>query len=113
MAADVKSSREFFRIEYPITDRPKAVLNGKRGTVVNLSEQGVKWETSEGDTPVVDGDRVFGKISFVDGETLDFNGVCIRSDGSKVAVRLSAPVPLSRIMNEQRALIKKFGDLKK
>lgn len=110
--AEVKPSREFFRIEYPITDRPPMVLNGRRGALVNLSENGVKWEAEDGTTIIAKDDNVFGRITFSDGSLLDVSGKCIRSQQGVVAVELTKPIALSRIMGEQRNLIQKFGDLK-
>lgn len=104
--------REFFRIDYPIPDQPFGTLNGRNGLIHNLSEQGLKWLPDDGRVHISRGMTAFGAITFKDGFKFIFKGNVVRIADDTVAIHLSAPIPLGRIMIEQRILIQKYGSLK-
>ena len=107
-----RNRREFFRVVYPVTDRPTLEIDGKEYQIVDLSEFGIKFFTHSvgafyANLPV----RI--QITFHDGKTLNLLGTILRLEGEgeeeEIAViLLSKEIPTSRIMKEQRYLINKY-----
>jgi hypothetical protein len=100
--------RTFFRLEYPLGERPSLLLDGVAHPVVDLSERGVRFVLAEASLEV--GAEVFGTIRFRDGSECRVTGKVarVRGDHPHCALRLDGGVPLPKILAEQRYLIQKY-----
>mgnify|MGYP006328910519 CR=1 FL=1 len=100
-------NRQFFRIEYPRSERPTLHLNKKQYVVLDVSEQGICFEI-----PVEHGfqagDRIIGRIDFCKRTQVDIRGSVLRLSEASCAVTLSHHLPLPLIMSEQRYLFANF-----
>lgn len=108
--SDNDQKREYFRLIYPVNDRPTIEIEGEKYSVMDLSEEGVRF----GHAPTVClgiGSVVRGTIEFRDGSKEQVVGKIIRIVEEKPAftvMQLTAGLPMKRMMDEQRALIRKY-----
>ena len=102
--------RDHFRIVYPKEDRPRFTSGGLTFWVVDLAEQGMKFR-SDGVVPWHDGDALRGRIAFHDDGFVDVEGNVLRHVAGNVVATFTRGVPLARIMEEQRWLIRKQKSL--
>ena len=102
-----ENRRQFFRIDYPTGAGPKLASNGIQLTVVNLSEQGLRFDC-QNRTGFTIGNHFAGSLTFADGESFLVFGTIIRILPEGIVVELKKPIPLRIIMNEQRRMIKHF-----
>jgi hypothetical protein len=107
---DNRQKRNFFRIEYPIAEYAFFEFMGHKLKVLDLSEQGVQVEFSSATLPVQSA-RFNAKIHLCHGGCAEVEGVAVRFIGSKAVFALSKGIPLPMIIEEQRYLINKYGDL--
>jgi hypothetical protein len=101
-----KQKRQFFRIEYPIDERPCLIVGGDQYEVLDTSERGMRLSPlKSGPVP----STVKGTLRFRDGSECLVAGTVARQapDGSLV-VKLNVGIPLSQIMKEQRRLIQRY-----
>ncbi|NRA63841.1 MAG: PilZ domain-containing protein [Pseudobacteriovorax sp.] len=110
-----KHPRSFFRLEYPESVRPKIFVDDGMYTVINLSEEGVKFvrpgrnpEHLAEPSPKV----LTGKILFQNDEVWDVKGHVLRVEDQTVVLKLSQGLSFGKIMAEQRFLLKRFGNLR-
>ena len=102
------NQRQHFRIEYPIPDRPKVEIDGKLYPVLDLSEKGLKLLGGPRFKPKTT-TKIHGKVYFHDKTMCHVIGVVLRvNDDESVVLKLSDGVPLPKIMDEQRQLIRKY-----
>ncbi len=101
-----RERRDHFRIVYPKEDRPRFTAMGLHYAVMDVAEQGMKFR-SEGVVPWHDGDPIRGRLAFHDDGFVDVEGTVLRRVAGTVVVVLTKGVPLTRIMDEQRWLIRK------
>ncbi|MDQ1363465.1 MAG: hypothetical protein QG652_1326 [Pseudomonadota bacterium] len=91
--------REYYRVQYPVADRP--VLSAKTGQfeVMDVSEFGVRFRQ---DAPHVfePGINLEARIRFNDGYEHEFGGEILRCDADSVSVKLHKPISLRRIQAE-------------
>jgi hypothetical protein len=105
---DQRREREYYRIQYPVRERPRFLVDGRDYEVLNCSEMGVCYVVP-GEAPVVPGDVVHGKIRFSRGDEVEIEGVVVRVQDGTVALHLSGmPIPFVVIFNEQRYLRQKY-----
>lgn len=83
------------------------LLGAKQYTVLDLSEGGAAILERQTSDRRFDGEFT-GTLEFPDGERVDVQGVFLRSSGNHLAVRFNAPIGMSRMMAEQRRLLKKY-----
>lgn len=95
--------RKHFRIVYPFAEQPTLVFGKEKLKVIDLSEQGVRFEK-----PTVSkvGMPITATIEFSDKTKVKIVGKVIRenSDGTAIAL-LTEGVPLPLIMKEQRRML--------
>lgn len=98
--------RNFFRIHYSPKDCPFFRFQAQNFSVVDLSEEGFKFqiENSKGLELEMD---VSGALNFRDGESFLVHGIIRRLTNTEVSIKLKSPLPLRKIMSEQRSLIQK------
>ena len=110
MADENVQKRQHYRIVYPNPARP-LLVNGKDiYNVIDLSEGGVCFEVpKKAKFEKKVGDEFRGSITFHDKITVIIQAKVLRSNGDRVVLVLAPPLPLTRIMLEQRYLIRQFG----
>jgi len=99
--------REYFRVEYPATDRPVVVTRDARFSVIDISEYGVKFQSGiSTDFPL--GEELNVDIRFGDGEKIGLVGKIIRKGEEEIVVNLAVPIPLRKIRSEHIYLISNY-----
>jgi PilZ domain len=97
-------NREYYRITYPTTLRPKLLVQGHTFEVVDLCERGIRFRLGDAMPPDVGYDMA-GTVRFRRGETVEIRGTILRLNDGEIAARLDAGIPLRAIMEEQRFLL--------
>jgi hypothetical protein len=100
--------RNFFRIEYPANERPNLCVGDKYFSVLDVSEEGLRFELPLDQTVKV-GLRIKGSIDFCQRAKYSISGKIVRVGLNFAAIALETPLPLPLIMNEHRYLIKNFA----
>ncbi|MCA9264291.1 MAG: PilZ domain-containing protein [Planctomycetales bacterium] len=102
------NQRRFFRLAYPLSDRPQLLLDGRNYEVSEISERGLRIYCTQTSKFEV-GQCVEGVIIFHDGESAKISGTVGRlSDIEVVVVRVEG-VTFARMVDEQRHLINKYS----
>lgn len=91
--------REYFRVEYPIVERPVFSITTGKFDVIDVSEFGVRFNVSVAHD-FVPGQMIAGKIRFGDGRAYDCMGEVVRVDDYSVSMYLHTPIPMLRIQKE-------------
>lgn len=101
-----KQKRQFFRIEYPIDERPSLIVGDDTYEVLDTSERGMRLAPI-GHQPIPG--NLKGTLRFRDGSECLVAGMVARQapDGSLV-VKLTVGISLANIMKEQRRLIQRY-----
>lgn len=92
--------REYYRIPFPETDRPRVVVGTSISEVIECSERGLSYQPSAevGDV----GDQVEGRIRFPRGVDLPIRGEVVRVGEDRVSLSLKGPgIPFAVIFQEQ------------
>ena len=97
-------NREFYRIAYPTTLRPRLLVLGHTFEVIDICERGIRFVLGEAMAPE-EGYALEGTVRFRRGETINVQGEVLRVKDGEVAARLDSGVPLRAIMEEQRFLL--------
>ncbi len=103
------NKRQYFRIEYPISYRPKLIISYYIFEVLDISEQGIKFFSKRA-YELKPGLLLSAKIVFKGGESFNIKGKIIRNTGKEVILSLLEGIPTSKIMSEQQFLINKYPD---
>jgi hypothetical protein len=101
--------RSHYRIVYPEDARPTLAFSGKQFQVIDVSEAGFRFSLGTV-TGLYEGDEVSGTLTFPDAtkEAFIIRGSAARIVSGTVSVKLHTPLPLRKIMAEQRRLIQKY-----
>lgn len=98
------NSRQFFRIVYPWTERPRLVYLHQICEVLDCSERGLRFRISLPPVPMV-GAEIEGQLRLRGGQTLRVRGIVVRVHGPEVALRLIDPgISFYLILREQLRL---------
>jgi len=109
-SAAQSQDREHFRLVYPVEERPTMSIKQKVYPVLDVSEAGVRFRGSPHEFAV--NTKIEGEIIFKDGAAYPVEGLVFRvANADQYIVQLMKPVPLSRMMAEQRRLIALYKDL--
>ncbi len=104
--------REFFRLVFPIAERPTLELKGRSLTILEISEGGCKAAGDLNDINVLGGlgVAVAGVIRFSGGERIEVAGKILRADqdGSFAIVFSNGPT-FANMMVLQREIIAKYS----
>jgi hypothetical protein len=97
--------RAYYRVEYPIQERPAFFAGETEMAVYDLSEYGVRFATHT-DLPVQEGDALSGSIRFPgrNRDELHVEGTVVWVRGTVAALKLEVPIPFGDILDEQRYL---------
>jgi hypothetical protein len=103
-----QNEREFFRISYKGGEQPHFVMGKKRFIVLDISEGGFRFGLPK-DFTFYEQETIEGTLGFPGRGFVPVKGIIIRITRDDVAVQLKDPgrIPLAKIMEEQRFLIKK------
>ena len=96
--------REYFRINYPITERPSLITRDRTFEVIDVSEYGVRFKIPA-DSPFLVGEEIRADIRFPDDEIYICNGQINRHTDRDAVILLGTPIPLQKIRSEQTSLI--------
>lgn len=101
-----KQKRQFFRIEYPIDERPSLIVGDDTYEVLDTSERGMRLAPIHAQAVPA---ALKGILRFRDGSECQVAGSVARQapDGSLV-VKLTLGISLAQIMKEQRRLIQRY-----
>lgn len=97
-------AREYYRVAYPTSLRPRLEVLDHQFDVVDVSERGLRFRLGKAAAPEP-GNEVQGTLQFRRGDTVPIRGVVVRIDDGEVATRLDEGIPLRVIMAEQRFLL--------
>jgi hypothetical protein len=96
--------RAYFRIRFPMRERPRLVVDGRELEVVDCSENGLRYRAEPGAVPAW-GSEIQGELRFRRGATVEIEGTVVRRQAGEVALRLAETrIPLKIIFDEQRYL---------
>lgn len=103
------NNRSHFRIIYPANDRPVIKISGLGFPIIEVSEGGCSIFVEFVPSPLKMKQKVTGVVTFGKRGSCNIAGHVVRVDGDKYSIKFAASrgVPLPRIMEEQRYLIKK------
>ena len=107
---DRENRREHYRIIYPVSCRPKLVINNKQYEVIDISEKGVRF-LHQGTCTLQPGSETRIKITFHNGVSLDIKCKVLRFNDTAAILSLLQDIPFEIIIEEQRYIKKSFPDL--
>lgn len=107
MNGEGRERRTHFRIQYPYKERPPIRVGSRKYALVDICERGFRYVAEDQSIFKVN-DRIFGAISFSDGEQALVWGVIARIRGHEVIVVDAEGISFSRALKEQRFLLKKY-----
>lgn len=92
--------REYYRIPFPESERPRVVVGTSISEVIECSERGLSFHPSADPGEV--GDVVEGRIRFPRGVELPFRGEVVRVAEDRVSLELKGSgIPFAVIFQEQ------------
>lgn len=102
-----ENRRQYFRIQYLVSDKPKLVIGRKTYEVIDVSERGLRFAVAGGKAPQLNS-NIRGDITFPDNKTFAIEGTVLRINpaGTEVSVHLTRGIPLVKMMEENRKQIK-------
>ena len=101
--------RSFYRIQYPLPERPVLLAEGQSFPVIDCSEHGLRYIRPL-PNPLEVGHVVRGVLTFKRGAQTVVEGEVVRIQGDQVAVHLNiTPIPMGMIMHEQRYLRMRYA----
>ncbi len=99
--------RAYYRLYYPVLDRPVWRVNGRDYEVVEISEGGARLRYGEG-LPERPETPVSGRIKFSDGAETEVAGVVLRKVEGGIVVVLSKGISFRRMLVEQVHLKERY-----
>lgn len=91
--------REYYRVQYPVIDRPVLSAKAGRFEVIDVSEFGVRFKR-DGQYVFEPGTHLIARIHFSDGNDYECAGEILRCEEDSVSVQLHTPIPMHRIRAE-------------
>ena len=104
--------RKFFRLLFPISERPTLQIGGRSFKVVEISEGGCKTAGGAAASDVLGGlgADVTGFIELSDGDRIDVSGKILRLDADdSVAITFDNGPTFAKMMGVHRAIIAKYS----
>ena len=99
--------RNYFRVKFPVTQRPCLMVNSAQFEVLELSETGARVNAG-GSTSLAAAEPVNATIQFRDGTSAQVVGCLYRRESNEVILRFRDNLPYPVIAAEQRRLLKLF-----
>lgn len=103
--------REYYRLQYPLAERPQILIGDQTFEITEISEQGARIAHA-GSALIHDGGPFHGVVQFRDETTESIAGVVLRSDQEEFVVSFSQGITLKRMMAEQIRLRQKYPEPK-
>lgn len=101
-------TRSYYRVEYPLAERPHFLMSDRILQVLDCSEVGFRYDISGYPAPTV-GERIAGRIRFRRGRQFPVEGRVVRVREREVVVMLDeVRIPLATIYDEQRYLRSRY-----
>jgi len=101
--------RAFYRIHYPIVERPRFWAGTCAYEVLDCCEGGLRYRLGESDARPEVGSMVRGLLRFHSGTEFDVEGEVVRVQSGSVALDLVTDrIPFSVILAEQKALLRRY-----
>jgi hypothetical protein len=98
------TKRAFFRIRYPLSERPRLRVENCAYDVIDCSLKGLRYVVPRGPLPPL-GAEIKGRVYFRRGAEVNVKGVVLRVQDKEVALDLSTTnIPFSILLDEQRYL---------
>lgn len=110
MTKSQRNRRRYFRLQYPLSDRPSLSVDGHAFEVAELSEGGLKLFL-DGDFRFYAGKTIEGNITFHDETVAVVRGVVSRVTDVEVVVVNLEGISFNRMVIEQQQLIRKYTNL--
>ena len=105
---NAESTRAYFRVGYPLAERPRLVLPDAVHQVLDCSEAGFRYHTGGFEAPEI-GTDIEGRLRFRRGAQIKVRGRVVWTSRGQIAVALTdSRIPLSIIYDEQRYLRKHY-----
>jgi hypothetical protein len=99
-----ESRRAYYRVTYPLMERPTFEVEGGRFEVVECSERGLRYQVANSGPPAIAAE-LKGTIEFRRGGKTDVAGQVIRSQGGEVVLILDKRgIPFADVLLEQQYL---------
>ena len=111
MPEQSQNKREYFRLQYPVIDRPKLQLNGRDFQVFEISEKGLQFAHADKFAFPM-GAAVSGLITFHDGQTVSVSGKFVRYQPLVHIIADLEGIDLQRMLKEQLYLRNKYPEVK-
>jgi len=102
------NSRDFFRLTYPMVDRPKLTVGEREYEVAEIAENTISFFKLDEDDAGNEQD-INAVIKFHDNDRTHIAGKVIKTDGKKVVIKFHGGVSFRRMMKEQQNLITKYS----
>jgi hypothetical protein len=101
-------SRDYFRIPFPVTERPHLIVEKDEFEVLDLSERGAR--VAAAGKLLGGGKRSFDvTVRFKDGTTAKTSAMIHRQEGDQLVLRFRESLPFGVIAGEQRRLLALYG----
>ncbi|MCX6123466.1 MAG: hypothetical protein NTV34_01755 [Proteobacteria bacterium] len=105
--------RQYYRIQYPVQERPFFECQGRKYLILDISEKGLAVRIDGADPITQSTAALTGKIAFKCGEIVTITGKVLRFENGILILTLQPGVPYAIVMKEQRFLLQRYGHLKK
>jgi hypothetical protein len=103
-----ENARGYYRVEYPLRERPLMDIDGAMHQVIDCSESGLRFELGRG-APPDPGAMLHGIVRFSNGLEVSIRGTVVRVQDGAVAVQFAGKgIPMGIIMREQLDLLARY-----
>ncbi|GLQ73983.1 PilZ domain-containing protein [Vibrio penaeicida] len=102
-----KQSRQYYRLRYPKSERPRIKAWNKQFPVTEISEKGLRLLFSS-EVDVKKRMEIKGTLILSGGESFDVIGEVLRLDGTELVIKLNEGPSLKHMAAEQIRIRKKF-----
>ncbi|MBD1557221.1 PilZ domain-containing protein [Vibrio sp. S9_S30] len=102
-----KQSRQYYRLRYPKSERPRIKAWDHQFPVTEISEKGLRFLFSS-EVEIKKRMEIKGTIILSGGESFDISGEVLRVDGVELVIKLEEGPSLKQMAAEQIRIRKKF-----
>ncbi|MBN2467982.1 MAG: phosphohistidine phosphatase SixA [Deltaproteobacteria bacterium] len=99
---DGPERRDYFRVVYPLAQRPRLRIRHYEFEVQDVSEKGIRFLI---DTKITFAKWVQGVLVLHDDRTVEIDGKIVWRHGHEIGLQLISPIPYTHILKEQQYLI--------
>jgi len=99
--------REFYRLWYPVAERPSLRIGDQEFDVSEVSEAGARIVIAS-QVVLGEADGFTGTITFRSGERESVEGTILRSSENEIVANLTSGISLKRMMAEQIRIRQKY-----